>query len=527
MGVKYRRLIMVLIAVALIVIPTLVALPVWQASGTEQNKAPVTGMQTVPDGTEDDLDGFATNLPIVIMDVGGKALHVHSVWDNASGHYLPVDYDPHVGGTLAIIDTGTGVNRLSDPRAEVTTMKARMRGSSSQTFPKPQYAITLVNGDGADSAKDMLGMGTSANWVLNVSFLDKSLLRNYLAYTVAAQVMAHTPKARYCELFFADHGTFQYQGVYLLMQSIEAGASMVPLAPYDARHAEAAYLLRRDRYRPGAIMLNTYGTVNQLTDEYLEVRYPGAGAITPATIDYITTDVSAFEKALFAPDDKTYLTYRDYVDVNSFVDYFVLNEFFANYDAALHSMYMYHDLGGKLTMGPVWDFDRAIDNDYPRSLKVDSTAMDHGVWFAEVLRDGDFVKQVLDRYHQLRKGVLSDASLDALIDRTVSYLGTAQVRDWNRWNYNGVYDEQFVHEVPIDQRPLTKNRLDYAGTVAELTATLHDHGAWMDAHLDSLYQFSTIRPGQYATDYSWILSALAVVLVVAFFTTVHLAQRER
>ena len=65
---------------------------------------------------------------------------------------------------------------------------------------------------------------------------------------------------------------------------------------------------------------------------------------------------------LYSQDEALFKTYDRYIDVDSFVDYFLLNEFFGNYDAGNHSTYMYKESGGKLHIGPVWDFDQAMNN---------------------------------------------------------------------------------------------------------------------------------------------------------------------
>jgi len=525
--VRRRRLVMAMIAVALIAVPTLVALPVWPVSNRAPGDTAAAGMAQVPTGPLDQLTGFSTNLPIVVMDLGGQELHVHSVWDSNKGYFVPVDYDPNIYGSFSLIDSTTGVNRLTDPASLTSGVKARIRGSSSQTFDKKQYELTLINDRETTNPQDLLGMGASANWVLGISYIDKSLLRNYLAYTVAGEIMDHAPKARYCEVFFKDGDTYQYQGLYLVVQPVEVGDSMLPLAPYDAHFAQSAYLLRRDRFDDDAIILQTYGTVQELTAEYLSVRYPSPRAITDATVDYITNDISVFEEALFATDDQVFLKYRDYIDVGSFVDYFVFNEFFANYDAHNHSVYMYKNLDGKLTLGPVWDFDRAIDNDYPNALKIDSTAMHDAVWFEQLLRDGEFVKKIIDRYAELRAGALSNERLDSLIAATTERIGAAQVRDWTRWDYNSVYDARDTISPGSGKLPLTANRFDYDQSVAALESTLRAHGDWLDENMDSLYQFTGIEPGRTAADYAWVGEASAVLLVVGFFLTVHLAQRKR
>ena len=526
-----RRLAVLVMAIVLIAVPavmwTLSASAHQQyAANHDTGSSPPAGPERVSDGALRDLKDFQTNLPILVLDAGGQKFDVHTVWDQTTQGFDSVNYDPYRKGFVSLIDTGTGVNRLSDPPQWETAMKARLRGASSQTFPKKQYKIELLDEYGNKDARDVLGMGSSPDWVLNISYLDKSLLRNYLAYTIAGQVMDCAPKARYCEVFFKDADTYLYEGLYMLIQNIEEGDSFVPLTKYNPNYAETAFIVRRDRLRDSAVTLYTYSTKNHLTPEYLSVRYPKDTQLTQASTDYITNTINQFETALYAKDDKDFLRYRDYIDVGSFIDYFILNEFFGNYDSTLHSVFTYQDIGGKLTMGPVWDFDRAMDNDFPLVLKTDSTAMHDGAWYQAMLRDGDFVKQILTRYAELRKGPLSDAHIDAIIDDAVRYIKPAQIRDWNRWDYNRVYDSQFTSTVPINILPLTSDRLDYAGSVDKLKTVLREHGGWMDAHLDTLYQYSTISPDQSKSGTNWIAGFLAIVVVIAFFVTVYLVQRE-
>jgi len=201
---------------------------------------------------------------------------------------------------------------------------------------------------------------------------------------------------------------------------------------------------------------------------------------------------------------------------------------------------MYKNVGGKLTMGPVWDFDGSIDNGYPYKLKADSTAMHDGVWFDQMLKDGEFVKSLIERYGELRKGILSDEHLDKMIDEARAFIAPAQVRDWNKWDYNAVYDSQFTEIVRHELQPLLANRWEYDEVIENMKHTLHEHGGWMDERLDSLYQFSIIEPGEDSITavntvmifalgedrQNWTLKAAAVLLVVVIIFSIVLVQRE-
>ena len=498
--------------------------------------APIAGMSEVPDGTLEELADFKTNLPIVVMDVDGQPFHTPSVWDNDKGYQVSVIYDPYNEGTLSLFDSADGINRLTDTPALQTNIHTRIRGFSSLSYPKKQYLIKMLNEDGAHNPQNVLNLGSEWEWVLNISFIDTSLLRNYMSYNIAREIMGIAPKTRFCEVFLNDHGIYQYQGLYLFIDTIKQGEDRVPITDYNPAFTESAYLLKRDRYNEDDIILDTYGTRNGLTAEYLSIKYPSQNIITEDTVRYIENDISAFEEALFSEDVNEFLRYRDFINIDSFLDYFLINEFFTNYDANLHSMYLYKDLHGKLTMGPVWDFDQAMDNDFVRDLKIDSTAMHDGVWFRQLLRDGEFVKLLIDRYTELRKGPLSEENISKFIDEAAAFIEPARQRDWNRWAYDDYYERQYDE----DLHTKLKRGGFYGDAILQLKTTLHDHGAWMDEHLDTLYQYSTIEPGQYriaeaestlsvffgSEHAKWVLGALAVVFLIIFFVSISLIQKE-
>ena len=77
-----------------------------------------------------------------------------------------------------------------------------------------------------------------------------------------------------------------------------------------------------------------------LTSGFLDVEYPDKEVITEKGIQNITRQIDCFELALYADVWEEFVKYRDYIDMQSFVDYFILNEFFLNYDAGYNSTYM-------------------------------------------------------------------------------------------------------------------------------------------------------------------------------------------
>ena len=93
-------------------------------------------------------------------------------------------------------------------------------------------------------------MAADEEWVLNGPFLDKTLMRNYIAMNVAGQIMDYAPNVRYCELFVDD----QYQGVYLLMEQISRSEERINVTEINEKLQKTGYIVRLDRKHddPGA-----------------------------------------------------------------------------------------------------------------------------------------------------------------------------------------------------------------------------------------------------------------------------------
>lgn len=213
------------------------------------------------------------------------------------------------------------------------------------------------------------------------------------------------------------------------------------------------------------------------------------------------------------------------IDIDSFVDYLILNEFFINYDAGFHSTYMYSSYDGKLTMGPVWDFDGAMDNYHKNSAKLDTSAFFKAPWFEQILRDPKFTERVMERYQELRKSILSDESIGTFLDEMTAYLGASVDRDWARWGYFYKDGDYLTQEYPGQPNRNTKS---HAEEVEKLKSILSEHGKWLDEHMDTLYQCVDPAAALYQdleTDRKDYRSALAVVFVAVFLISVKLVLK--
>ena len=200
--------------------------------------------------------------------------------------------------------------------------------------------------------------------------------------------------------------------------------------------------------------------------------------------DSIKTDFSAFEKALYSYDynSKKY-GYRSSVDINSFADYLILNEFTVNYDAGSYSTYIYKDINGKFKMC-VWDFNNACDNYQEGSwMTVQHFSLHNKPWFVMMMRDDYFTERVIKRYKELRKTYLSEEYLLNYIDDVVEYLGPAIDRNFERWGYT--FDEDYEMLSPHD-----RDIHSYDDAINQLKSFIVSRGTWMDENIESLRQYS-------------------------------------
>lgn len=221
----------------------------------------------------------------------------------------------------------------------------------------------------------------------------------------------------------------------------------------------------------------------------MAIEYLSELDLTEAQMTWITRDFSAFEKALYSYDyDTAEYGYANYIDVDSFIGYFIANEFSLNSDAGLYSTYLYRDDRDKISIGPIWDFNNAYDNyvEYDYSDASGFTMVDRP-WYTMLFRDEDFCELVINRYRQLRRGVLSDENLQSFIDDALDYLGPAIERNWRVWGSS--FDVSTVDDghrlVPLERNPKT-----FEEAVTNLKEFIGRRGSWLDRNIENLRQYS-------------------------------------
>lgn len=193
----------------------------------------------------------------------------------------------------------------------------------------------------------------------------------------------------------------------------------------------------------------------------------------------ITNDFSNFEKSLYSYDyDTEPNAWWNDADIDSFVEYFILNEFICNYEVGARSTYVYKNLQGKFKMC-MWDLNTCCGNMVVRDPMY--FEMQYLTWYYMLSKDERFVNRLIDRYRDLRTTYLSEDYLNQYIDDVVAWLGPAIDRNFQVWGYT------FETFTPL--RPMNRNPADYDEAIFQLKDFIHTRGTWMDENIEILLQY--------------------------------------
>lgn len=406
--------------------------------------------------------------------------HLPIVNINLNNQIIPTKYEENNYIITDVDIYDNGINILGNNK-ESYKARLRYRGRSSLRFDKKGYSLKFINEKDEKKNIKFLGMPKDSDWVLHGPFIDKTLIRNYMWYNISQEIMTDAPKVRLFELYV----DYKYQGVYVAIEAVTRGDnSRIKMDKINKDSMATSYLIQLDNYEANPITdLNSLSKytykINTLTTPLaLTIKYPEESDLKEDVKKYILDDFSKFEKMLYSFD---YKEYGNYIDIDSFVDYFIINEFTQNYDAGHLSTYIYKDIFGKYKMY-VWDFNSANNNYQIDLLENQRFAFDKNLWFEMLLKDPDFTEAIISRYKSLRKSYLSDEYLDNYIDEVVEYLGPAIERNFSVWGYT----------LEEDYKKFKTNYMpnSYEDAIKQLKESIHKRGEWMDKNIDTLRQYS-------------------------------------
>ncbi|AEF80179.1 CotH kinase family protein [Leadbettera azotonutricia] len=390
---------------------------------------------------------IVSDIPVMSIDTSGRPIDSRDIWVEGASYEL-FDNNGMMAGNTDI----------------------KGRGNSTWLdWPKKAYALKC------SKKTTLLGMPEHKRWNLLANYVDKTLLRNDVALTMGKifeDGLRWTPRFRHIQLYVND----EYQGLYQLVEAIKIDANRVNVSEITKENPERGYILEIDA-RLGEVFnfTTTKGVMFTCSDpdENLKELINGD---TRTIFEKIRTDVQHVEDILYSnnfrdPDEG----YRKYLDIDSFVDWYLVNEITKNNDATFWlSTFMYYDSDReKYCMGPIWDFDVALGNfvGEPGEYAV-GFYIQYSIWVSRLFEDPYFVSRVKEHWNAKKSEIVT---LQQHIDESVRFLERAQDQNFKKWDILGmnVYPNVVVTG-------------SYRGEIDYLKTWLAQRTTWLDMAINGL-----------------------------------------
>lgn len=422
----------------------------------------------------------STNLPLIIIDTGGP----------------PIIDEPKIDAQLKIIYNEDGYSERSDePNIYDGHIGIEIRGRYSAWLPQKPYGFETRDSLGGNLNVPLFHMPEENDWILLANYNDKSFMRNSLAFELFRKMGHYAPRTQFCEVYLNGH----YQGIYVLTEKIKVDKNRIDIAKLteednNGDDVTGGYVFKVDYFDEYNSWESRHppfeGSTKRVNFVYY---YPKPDEITHQQMIYIQQFVDQMEGALYKTGSQGIVeVMSDYMHLNSFIDYFLLNELARNVDGYKKSSYFFKDKnsnGGLLHAGPVWDFDWAWKNiDECIFGAKDGSGWAYTVhqcdpwpvppgWTVKLMKDVRYVRMVKERYQALRESVFSEAYIFNYIDSVSNVLDEAQVRHYNRWPILG----QHVGAPEVDPQPGS-----YEGEITKFKNWISTRLNWLDIQFSSV-----------------------------------------
>lgn len=378
-----------------------------------------------------------SNLPIVIINTDGGVI---------------IPDDPRVPASMKIIFRGEGIrNRITDQDSSLFLnyngrINIEKRGSSSQVLPKKQYGFTTLKADSTSNQNvSLLGLPAENDWILNGLGFDPSLIRDYINYNLSRRIGEYASRTVYCEVVING----SYNGLYILQENMKQGSDRIDvktITAADNNYPEitGGYITKTDKTTGGdqvAWTMPSYISTQIVTFIH---EWPKPENITNAQNNYIKAEFEKLSYMASTRNSSPESGYPSVIDIPSFIDYMILNEFSANADAYQYSTFYHKDRNGKLRAGPIWDTDLTYGYDLSRwgfdRSKYNTWQFSNGdntgpLFWKDLFDDPVYRCYLAKRFNDLIQPgqPLNFSSVTSFIDSIVLTINEASVRENQRW----------------------------------------------------------------------------------------------
>lgn len=305
------------------------------------------------------------------------------------------------------------------PESEVMRLTIQGRGNTTWNKPKKPYAIEF------EQKQKFMGMKEAKKWVLLANYLDRTLIRNAVAFEIAKKTnLEWTPSGKFAEVFLNG----KFLGNYFICEKIQINENRLNIS-------KDSYLIEFDVHYDEKFKFRT-------SIKNLPINIKNPDIPSEAQLAYITAYIDTIENILYG--DSLSIAIENFLDLPSFADYLIVYELTENSEP-LHpkSVFMYKD-AGLLKAGPVWDFDWGTFIE----RKVNGWEMDNALWYNVLLKNQTFRKNIQDDWTQYKNGL---AQIPQFIDSLVDYIKESNDRNIALWPIS-IQSEDFPDkDWPLDE----------------------------------------------------------------------------
>ena len=371
---------------------------------------------------------FSSNLPIIIIETSDQ-----EIVDN-----------PRIVATMIIINNPNSLNTINDEFNEYDgNITIEIRGSSSQMFPKKQYALETIDLNGDNNNVSLLGMPSENDWILQAPFSDKSLMRNVIAYELFNEMGNYSSRTKFCELIINN----DYKGLYVLMEKIKRDNNRVDISKLESDEIlgddlTGGYIIKIDKWT-GNDNDGWYSSFDNISYQY---HYPKPEDIANEQKQYIQNVIFNFESLMNSENFNNTNGYYSKINIDSFIDVCIISELSKNVDAYRLSSYLYKDKDSNsslINIGPIWDYNLSFGNaDYydgwnhegwNMEVNLGDDSFKRPFWWEKIWADNTFRNLFNERWSELSNSILSNDHIMNKIDSIALYIEDAQVRNFQRW----------------------------------------------------------------------------------------------
>ena len=395
-------------------------------------------------------------------------------------------------------------------------MELKARGNSTFTYAqKKSYQIKL------ETAADLLQTGENVKtWVLLANYFDATLMHDKLFKDLAAGLqMPYTASCGWVNLYYDG----EYRGVYLLSEKNAVKSTGVAIsdmeAAYEALNPDygkdmrtesgenaygMTYFYTKDLTEPenltGGYLLELNHDKPDEVSGFITRRGKGMNVKSPewcgdAAMRYISEYYQAFEDAVYAVDENGNYTgvnaegkhYYDYVDRDSLVKIFLMQELALNPDGFVSSLYFYKDADDIMYAGPIWDQDMTLGTGWTKQISPETT--DYHYLAQALIQIPDFRAAVLRCYTKTFAPLAKDLIAEnGMVDEYSAFLAKSAEMNFVLWPYIRVGE-------PDNAGHIWQN--------ATYTSVLADMRSWLIrriAYLDSTFAEPEFEPGDVNMD---------------------------